>query len=111
MSELEAYRAMCAAKRAVPMASGMARDPDAERHLCPMPLDLTERIVRQYSNAGETVYSPFMGIGSEGYVSLRHGRRFIGTELSPTYFREATKHLAQAEREGPASDLFAGRAA
>lgn len=88
-----------------------ARDPDAERHLCPMPLDLTERIVRQYSNAGETVYSPFMGIGSEGYVSLRHGRRFIGTELSPTYFREATKHLAQAEREGPASDLFAGRAA
>lgn len=84
-----------------------ARDPDAERHLCPMPLDLTERMVRQYSNPGETVFSPFMGIGSEGYVSLRHGRRFIGTELNPTYFREALKHLDQAEREGPAVDLLA----
>jgi len=83
-----------------------ARDPDAERHLCPMPLDLTERIVRQYSNPGETVYSPFTGIGSEGYVSLKHDRRFIGTELNKTYFGEAVKHLRQAEAEGPTTSLF-----
>ena len=87
-----------------------ARDPDAERHLCPMPLDLTERIVRQYSNPGETVYSPFMGIGSEGVVSLKHGRKFIGTELNSTYYREAVKHVTQAEQEGPEATLFAGAA-
>ena len=85
----------------------VARDPDAEKHLCPMPLDLTERIVRQYSNSGETVLSPFMGIGSEGVVSLRNGRRFIGTELNETYYRQAVKHLIDAETAGPASDLFA----
>lgn len=85
-----------------------ARDPDAEKHLCPMPLDLTERLVRQYSNPDEVVYSPFMGIGSEGYVALRHGRRFIGTELNgKSYFPAAVKHLEQAEREGPATDLLA----
>jgi hypothetical protein len=85
-----------------------ARDPDAERHLCPVPLDLTERLVRQYSNPDDTIYSPFMGIGSEGYIALRHGRRFIGTELNgKSYFPAAVKHLEQAEREGPATDLLA----
>jgi hypothetical protein len=84
-----------------------ARDPDAEKHLCPMPLDLTERLIRQYSNPDEVVYSPFTGIGSEGYVALRQGRRFVGTELNKTYFGYALKHLSQAEREGPATDLLA----
>lgn len=84
----------------------VARDPDAEKHLCPMPLDLTERSVVQYSNPGEVVYSPFMGIGSEGVVALRQGRRFIGTELNPTYYAQAVKHLQDAEIAGPASDLF-----
>ncbi len=80
---------------------------DEERHLCPMPLDLTERIIRQYTNPDETVYSPFMGIGSEGVVSLRHGRRFIGTELSGKYYPQAVKNLIEAETRGPASDLLA----
>lgn len=70
---------------------------DEERHLCPMPLDLTMRAVLQYTNRGETVFSPFMGIGSEGVVSLRHGRRFIGTELKPQYFTHAVRNLEQAE--------------
>lgn len=70
---------------------------DEEKHLCPMPLDLTERIVAQYSNPGETVYSPFMGIGSEGHQALIMGRRFIGTELKPEYFATAVKHLQAAE--------------
>ena len=89
----------------------IARDEDAEKHLCPMPLDLTERLIRQYTNSGETVYSPFMGVGSEGFVSLRHGRRFIGTELKPSYYRQACKYLDEAERLGPVSDLFAQAAA
>ncbi len=80
---------------------------DEERHLCPMPLDLTERMVRQYSNPDEVVYSPFMGIGSEGVVSLRHGRRFIGTELKPAYYRQSVKNLVEAELRGPTSDLLA----
>ena len=84
---------------------------DEERHLCPMPMDLTERIIRQYSNADEVVYSPFMGIGSEGVTALRHGRRFIGTELKPAYFKQAVRHISEAERQGPANDLLAGLAA
>lgn len=79
---------------------------DEERHLCPMPLDLTERIVLQYTNLGETVYSPFMGIGSEGYVSLSKGRRFIGTELKPEYFQRAVRNLLAAEEIAGGADLF-----
>lgn len=84
---------------------------DEERHLCPMPLDLTRRIVLQYTNEGETVYSPFMGIGSEGYVSIRHGRRFIGTELKPQYFDMAVRNLKLAEKNKATGDLFGGAAA
>lgn len=84
----------------------IARDEDAEKHLCPMPLDITKRLVLQYSNPGEVVFSPFTGVGSEGYVSLRNGRRFIGTELKPSYFRQACKYLEEAERLGPAHDLL-----
>jgi len=84
----------------------IARDDEAEKHLCPMPLDLTERVVLQYTNPGEKVYSPFMGVGSEGYVSLRRGRRFIGTELKDSYFRQAVKYLREAEAEALAPKLF-----
>jgi DNA modification methylase len=63
----------------------MARQEEDERHLCPLQLDLIERCVRLWSNSGETVFSPFAGIGSEGYVSLKHGRKFVGTELKKEY--------------------------
>jgi DNA modification methylase len=98
----------------------IVRDDKDERHLCPLQLDVIERLVTLYSNPGETVYSPFMGIGSEGYQSLRMGRRFIGTELKSaatndgkaSYYEQAVINLQQAEREGPTTDLFAaGRAA
>jgi DNA modification methylase len=84
----------------------VARSADAERHLCPMPLDITKRALLQYSNPRETIYSPFMGIGSEGYASLQQGRRFIGTELNPTYFHQANKFLAEAESIGQESNSF-----
>lgn len=75
----------------------VAREDKDERHLCPLQLDLIERAVRLWSNPGDTVFSPFLGIGSEGWVSLRCGRRFVGSELKPAYFRQAVKNLREAE--------------
>lgn len=74
-----------------------ARDPEAEKHLCPMPLDLIERCIRLWSNKGDVVLSPFAGIGSEGYAALKADRRFIGVELNPAYFAQASRHLREAE--------------
>lgn len=85
----------------------VAREDKDERHLCPLQLDVIERCLTLYSNEGETVYSPFMGIGSEGYKSLRMGRKFMGTELKPAYYRQAVKNLIEAEAHGPENDLFA----
>lgn len=88
----------------------IAREDKDERHLCPLQLDVIERAVTLYSNADDTVYSPFMGVGSEGFQSLKMGRRFIGTELKPAYFAQAVRNLRQAEQDGIAGDLFAGAA-
>lgn len=74
-------------------------DPNDEKHICPMPLDLTERAVCLWSNRGETVLSPFMGIGSEGVASLRAGRRFVGVELKQSYWRQACEHLSAADAQ------------
>lgn len=84
---------------------------DEERHLCPMPLDLIRRCILMWSNPGDTIYSPFTGIGSEGYEAIRHGRRFIGTELKPEYFRMAVRNLKIAETTKVEGDLLAPRVA
>lgn len=84
----------------------IARDSEAEKHLCPMPLDITDRALRLYSNRGDTIYSPFMGIGSEGWASLRAGRRFIGTELKDSYFAQAAKNLREIEERTSGGGLF-----
>lgn len=89
----------------------VVREDKDERHLCPLQLDVIERCLTLYSNPGDTVFSPFMGIGSEGWVSLRMGRRFVGTELKAAYFAQAAKNLQQAEAMGVTNDLFAGTAA
>lgn len=78
-----------------------SRQNDDERHLCPLQLDLIQRCVLLWSNPGETVLSPFTGVGSEGVVSLQEGRNFVGFELKPSYFRTAEANLsgmAQQER-------------
>jgi DNA modification methylase len=62
-------------------------------------LDVIDRLVRLYTNPGEIVFSPFTGIGSEGYVSLQRGRRFYGCELKPEYHAQALKNLASAQRK------------
>jgi len=76
----------------------MARDHADERHVCPLQLDLIERALTLWSNPGDVVLSPFMGIGSEGVVSLRLKRRFVGVELKESYFRQACRYLDQADR-------------
>lgn len=70
-----------------------ARNPNDEKHLCPLQLDLIERALVLWSNPGDVVLSPFMGIGSEGYQSLRAGRKFVGVELKREYWRQAVENL------------------
>ncbi len=70
-----------------------AREHDDERHICPLQLGVIRRAVRLWSNRGDVVLSPFMGIGSEGVVSLDMGRRFVGVELKPSYYRQAVANL------------------
>lgn len=73
-----------------------ARDNDDERHICPLQLGTIERCIRLWSNPGETVLSPFAGIGSEVYQAVKLGRKGIGIELKPSYFRVATKNVGRA---------------
>ena len=85
----------------------VAREDKDERHLCPLQLDLIERCIRLWTNPGDTVFSPFMGIGSEGWAALKADRRFVGSELKPAYFRQASKNLAYMESESSAPNLLA----
>jgi DNA modification methylase len=86
----------------------MARESKDERHLCPLQLDLIERAIRLWSNKGDVVLSPFMGIGSEGYMAIKAGRKFIGTELKQSYFVQACKNLQEAEDTGQGLFAIAG---
>lgn len=84
-----------------------ARQDDDERHLCPLQLPVIERCIKLWSGQGETVLSPFAGVGSEGVTAVKLGRRFIGVELKPAYYRVATRNLQDAERGIFAETLFA----
>jgi len=83
-----------------------AKENGDEKHIAPLQLDFIERCVRLWSNPGELVLSPFMGIGSEGYVSLLHGRRFVGIELKASYWSQAVKNLLSAEALVHTPSLF-----
>lgn len=74
-----------------------AREAKDEKHIAPLQLEVIERAVRLWTNPGDLVLSPFMGIGSEGFVSVQMGRRFVGAELKASYFEQAVKNLAEAE--------------
>lgn len=78
----------------------MARDGADERHLCPLQLDVIDRALIMWSNPGDVVLSPFMGIGSEGYCALKLDRKFIGTELKESYWRQACKYLDAIDSQG-----------
>jgi DNA modification methylase len=74
-----------------------ARGTGDEKHICPLQLGTIERCIKLYSNPGETILSPFMGIGSEIYQAIRFGRKGIGIELKDSYFKIAVNNLKTAE--------------
>lgn len=81
-----------------------ARDSEDERHVHPLQLDVIDRVVQLWSNPGETVLTPFMGVGSEVYSAVMAGRRGIGAELKPSYFRQTVKNVALAADGGIDAD-------
>jgi DNA modification methylase len=83
-----------------------SRDDKDERHICPLQMDVVERCVDLWSNPGDVVFDPFNGIGSTGVGALKHGRKYVGTELKESYFRVACRMLAGEENRGKQKSLF-----
>ena len=84
----------------------MFSDEESEKHIAPLQLDVIERIVNLYSNPNDVVFTPFMGIGSEVYQSVKMGRRAIGIELKDAYFEQAVKNMKSLEDEQAQVSLF-----
>ena len=84
----------------------MFSDEESEKHIAPLQLDVIERIVNLYSNPDDTVFTPFMGIGSEVYQSVKMGRKAIGIELKDAYFEQAVKNMKSLEEEKAQMTLF-----
>lgn len=76
-----------------------ARDENDEKHMCPLQLDVIERCIHLWTKPNDLVFSPFTGIGSEGYMSIKMGRKFVGTELKPQYFELACQNITDASKE------------
>lgn len=77
----------------------MFSDEESERHICPLQLDVIERIVKLYSNEGDKVFTPFMGIGSEVYQAVKMDRFGIGIELKPEYFNQAVSNMQALDND------------
>lgn len=82
-----------------------AKDPDDERHVHPLQLDVIARFVQLRTRPGETVFTPFMGVGSEVYESVRLGRIGVGAELKPSYYEQALRNLAAVDEELPDAEV------
>lgn len=82
-----------------------ARDENDEKHMCPLQLDVIERCIHLWTNPDDLIFSPFTGIGSEGYCAVKMGRRFIGSELKPQYWQLAVENIKEAA-EINQPDLF-----
>jgi len=76
-----------------------SKDSEEEKHVCPLQIDVIERCLTLYSNPGETVLTPFMGVGSEVFTAVQMGRRGIGIELKPSYFRQAVKNMSKVDEQ------------
>lgn len=87
-----------------------AREEGDEKHVCPLQLEVIRRLVKLYSNPGETVLDPFSGIGSTGFVALEQGRTYVGFELKESYHRQSIRNLERACEQfteaAPARTLF-----
>jgi DNA modification methylase len=84
-----------------------ARDDKDERHICPLQLDTIARCLELWTNPNDTVLSPFAGIGSEGYQSIKMERNFIGIELKQSYYLQAVKNLQSVDNSQDQRKLFA----
>lgn len=104
---MSAYADFLAAKARRHHAPGIDVDPaDDERHICPLQLGLIERVIHLWSNPGETVLTPFMGIGSEVYSAVKLGRVGVGCELKPSYWQTAVANLRALDDEMSVPTLF-----
>jgi DNA modification methylase len=83
-----------------------AKEEDDEKHVHPLQLDVIDRLVELYSNKGDTIFTPFMGIGSEVYQAVKMGRKGIGFELKESYFDLAKKNLESAVLSKSQVELF-----
>lgn len=83
-----------------------ARSKDDEKHICPLQLGTIERCIKLYSNPGETLLTPFMGIGSEAYQAIKFGRKAIGIELKESYYNIAIQNLNDVEEKARELTLF-----
>jgi DNA modification methylase len=81
-----------------------ARDPDDEKHVHPLQLDVIARFIQLRTMQGETVFTPFMGVGSEVFEAVRNGRRGIGCELKPSYFRQAVLNMEHVDDQSYVAD-------
>ncbi len=88
------------------LSRSMAREKHDERHISPLQLTVIRRCLQIWTNPGDIVLSPFAGIGSAGYVAIEMGRKFVGAELKPSYYRQAVANLRTAERERMIGTLF-----
>jgi DNA modification methylase len=84
----------------------VARDSQDEKHICPLQLDVIARSIDLWTNPGDVVFSPFAGIGSEGYEALRLGRKFIGVELKRSYYDYAIQYLREMAAQKAQPTLF-----
>ena len=88
-----------------------SREEDDERHVHPLQLDVIERSCVLWSNPGEVVLTPFMGVGSEVYAAVLNGRKGVGIELKAAYYKQAVANLADIKRENATGDMFAAETA
>lgn len=84
----------------------MFSDEESERHICPLQLGVIDRVVKMYSNEGDVVFTPFMGIGSEVYQAVKMGRKGFGIELKKEYYEQAKKNLQTLDDERNQMTLF-----
>lgn len=82
-----------------------AREEDDEKHVCPLQLEVIRRLVKLYSNTGEIILDPFMGIGSTAYVALQLGRRTVGFEVKESYCNQAIRNMELAMKQQEATEL------
>jgi len=81
-----------------------AKESEDEKHVHPLQLDVIDRCLQLWSNPGENILTPFMGVGSEVYAAVKSGRRGVGVELKPSYYRQALKNIEHAIKTGVAVD-------